>query len=95
MARSKNPRVRNSPARGKQVRTASRDSSDSCSRKTIIWNLGFIDLDGPWGLEAMKGDDDWNGILLNWNEILRKLRGFELMTWEEVMQASGGRGERQ
>lgn len=48
------------------------------------WQFSFIDVNGRWGWKAVSGEQ-W------WSSIFPKLKDFETMTWQEIINASGGR----
>ena len=47
------------------------------------WRMGSIDLDCKWSFAELNID--------RLHEIISKLRNFETMTWQEILDASGGR----
>lgn len=49
------------------------------------WQLGLIDNDCNWSWQSISGTDWWSDIHL-------KLKNFETMTWQEILNATGGRG---
>ena len=72
------------PAGGKNARTSPSGDPRLYDIETVVWHLGILDSDGPWG---------WGHVRRQvwWEEIWPKLRDFESMTWNEILQASGGR----
>lgn len=79
----KQPRVNVTLPQGSSVRREF-DPSGS-DNQTVVWGISTFDLDGPWGLGALKEVD--------WNAVLGHMRSFETMTWAEILRASGGRRE--
>lgn len=57
---------------------------DSNRQKKPSWHVGLIDLDCQWSFTKI---NDLSCLL----EILSKLKNFETMTWQEILDASGGR----
>ena len=47
--------------------------------KLIVWHIGRIDRDGPWGWENIEPQELWDNIH-------SKMSNFESMTWGEVMR---------
>jgi len=47
--------------------------------KLIVWHVGKIDKDGPWGWKDIEPERLWNNIH-------SKMSSFESMTWDEVMK---------
>ncbi|MFH2067099.1 MAG: hypothetical protein ABIK15_18005 [Pseudomonadota bacterium] len=52
--------------------------SDSVTNKNLAWQVGIIDLKGPWGWEAIDKS-------LLFEDILPKIQNFESMLWSEVL----------
>ena len=80
----KRPSARALPPDRKQPRTALRGDPGVHDRETIVWAFSIVDEQGAWGWRTV-------AAAVWWNEILPKLRGFESMTWAEIMRAAGGR----
>lgn len=53
-------------------------------RKNPSWNMRLADPEGPWSFRNLNCKS-W------WNDIYAKLCDFETMTWQEILDASGGR----
>ena len=69
-----------------EPRTGKKGFPDEKDLETVVWQFGIADLEGEWGWKTT-ASKDW------WEVILPKLKGFESMTWGEIMKASGGRRE--
>jgi len=52
--------------------------------KKPAWNVGLIDLECPWCFKAIN-ETQW------WDDIFPKLKNYETMTWQEILDATGGR----
>ena len=53
------------------------------NRAKPSWRVGLIDLDCKWSFAELN--------ISRLHEIISKLRNFETMTWQEILDASGGR----
>jgi hypothetical protein len=70
-----NPRDRDPRAKSDPVRNR---------RENPSWNVRLADPEGPWSFRNLSCRS-W------WNDIYAKLCDFETMTWQEILDASGGR----
>lgn len=78
MARQKKAGRKSTPLASK---TPSTDKSiESFIDKPPVWRIGTLDEEGPWGWNKISQD-------LFLEEILPKLKNFETMAWEEIINA--------
>jgi hypothetical protein len=84
--RDKTPRYMREPA-SNAPRIAA--NPDSYLKQTPVWRFSDFDWDGPWGHTTCvaRGQDGLR------KHIEEHLANFESMTWEEILRATGGRGE--
>ncbi len=71
-----------SDPRDREIRIKS--NPDNYRKKKPVWNIGLIDTDCAWCFKLI----DRN---LWWDDIFLKLKDYETMTWQEIIDASGGR----
>lgn len=48
----------------------------------IVWRVGILDKEGPWGWGSVPSDKIWGDIHL-------KMKDFESMTFDEIMRGGG------
>jgi len=85
MKASKNKQIKISPncnPRDREVRIKSNPESNR--NKKPAWHVGLIDVEGPRSFKQLN-------CLQWWDIIYSKLRNFETITWQEILNASGGR----
>jgi hypothetical protein len=61
---------------------------DSYLHQTPVWRFSDFDWEGPWGLSTCV-----NRIAHIQSHIQKHLASFETMTWDEILRASGGKGD--
>jgi hypothetical protein len=76
------PTHQRTPKSDREIRTGA--SPESTQTQRLAWALSKADLDGPWSINKI-APEKW------WDDLLPKLKGFETMTWADVLKASGGR----
>jgi len=77
-SKSKIPKSKLAPV-GKSVRLGPTDP-ERANEQTPVWSIALFDGEGPWG--RSKIDDEAH----LWAEIYPKLRAYESMTWNEILQ---------
>jgi hypothetical protein len=81
------PKAKKQPQQGDNVRIAA--DPENYLKMTPVWRFRDFDWDGPWGLESCA-----DRIANMRSHIEAHLSSFETMTWEEILRANGGRGEK-
>lgn len=78
------PKIAREPATAGAPRLGA--NPDSYLEMSPVWRFGAFDWDGPWGVAACAGRP--------WRKHLEQhLASFETMTWDEILRASGGKGQ--
>lgn len=77
---NKHPRSKHTPSSSPTARSDKDLSAWKSDPVRLV--LSTFDADGPWGFEALRGQD--------WQEILRTIENWQTMTWSELLSATGG-----
>ncbi|QVL31123.1 hypothetical protein KIH39_20060 [Telmatocola sphagniphila] len=77
---SKKPKIAQSPAPPSP--RLGNENPEEFRDQTPVWSISIFDHQGPWGKHLCEQKDHL------WDEIYPKLRNYESMTWNEILQNS-------
>lgn len=76
----KQPRTTKTPPPGKKA-PRREERPEAVDTECLVWHVRTLDPEGPYG---------WRQVSMKalWDEVWKKVRDFETMTWSEVKQTS-------